>query len=95
MEGLERYYTRLDVIAGDRSYTPSDKLHKLRGVLSKLDGDREKSIFFQIDMIIDTTSGDATATYKACFTFADKNEIDRPTSGGKTNSVSNGKTDGS
>jgi len=28
-EGLERYYKRLDVVAKERSFTPSDKLYKL------------------------------------------------------------------
>ena len=48
-EGLERMYSRLDIVAGDRGYTPSDKLHKLRTVLSKMEGEKEKNISHQVE----------------------------------------------
>ena len=81
IEGIERYYTRLDVVAMERSYNSSDKLHKLRSVLQKLDGEREKSIFNQTELLVDTVAGDSTAVYNACFKFADKRMklIERPT----------------
>ena len=87
IDGLERYYSRLDIVAGQRSFTPSDKLHKLRMTLSKLDGDKEKNIFNQIELIIDTDPGvDMKATYEKCFKFADKRMkvIDRPVTAKQT-----------
>jgi hypothetical protein len=53
VEGLERLYVRLDVVAGERSYTPSDKLHKLRSTLSKMEGEKEKNIFNQSELLVD------------------------------------------
>ena len=80
IEGLERMYSRLDTIAADRTYTSSDKLHKLRSILSKLDGEKEKSIFNQVELLVDTSVSDIKETYEKCFKFADKRMkiIDKP-----------------
>ena len=80
VEGLERFYSRLDICAAARSYMPSDKLFKLRNVLSKLNGEKERSIYHQVELLVDTVSGDDTAVYQACFKFADKRMklIDHP-----------------
>ena len=57
VEGLERLYS-LDICAATRSFTSSDKLYKLRNALSKLDGDREKGVFHQLELLVDTVQGD-------------------------------------
>ena len=71
-DGLERLYTRLDVVAGERSYNASDKLHKLRNVLSKLDGEKERNIYNQIELLIDSTDKEVNESYDQCYKFADK-----------------------
>ena len=79
-DGLERFYSRLDIIAGDRSFTLSDKLHKLRSVLYKLDGEKEKQIFNQLEIMVDSSEKDPKALYEQCFKFADKRMklLDKP-----------------
>jgi hypothetical protein len=69
---LERLYARLDVVAGDRSYTPSDKLHKLRNILSKLEGEKEKNICNQIELLVDSSDKEVKDLYDQCYRFADK-----------------------
>ena len=80
-EGLERYYSRLDIVAGsERSFTYSDKLYKLRNTLSKLEGDKEKQIFNQIEVMVDASEKEPKSLYEQCFKFADKRMklLDRP-----------------
>jgi hypothetical protein len=69
---LEKLYARLDVVAGERSYTPSDKLHKLRNTLSKLEGEKEKNIANQIELLVDSSDKDPKDLYDQCYKFADK-----------------------
>ena len=73
-DGLQRLYSRLDIAAGARSFTPSDKLHKLRNVLCKLDSEKEKAICNQVKIMVDSDQAGTTslACYEKCFTFADK-----------------------
>ncbi len=69
---LERLYARLDVVAGERSYTPSDKLHKLRNTLSKLEGEKERNICNQIELLVDSSDKEIKDLYEQCYKFADK-----------------------
>ena len=80
VEGIERLYQRLDTVAGSRSYNYSDKLHKLRQVLSKLDGEKERNIFNQVELLVDTSSKTPEDMYQQAFSFADKRMklIDKP-----------------
>ena len=78
--GIERLYSHLDIIAKGRSFHPSDKLFKLRTVLMKLDGEREKAIFYQLEIMMDQSKEEAKETWNLCWAFADKRMklIDKP-----------------
>jgi hypothetical protein len=78
---LERLYTRLDVVAGEeRTFHATDKLYKLRTVLSKLDGEKERNIYNQLELLVDQSEKEVPDLYNQCWRFVDKRMklIDKP-----------------
>ena len=71
-EQIQRLYSRLETIAPDRCYNASDKLHKLTNVLKKLEGEAEKSLFVQVELMIDGTDKEARELYDQIYRFTDK-----------------------
>ena len=51
--GIVKLYSRLDIVAKERTFHPSDKLFKLRNILSKLDGENERAIRGQVEIMVD------------------------------------------
>ena len=68
VDGLECMYSRLNIVAGDRGYTPSDKLHKLRTTLAKMEGEKEKNICHQVELL-DIVEGEMTEMSSKCWNF--------------------------
>ena len=71
-EGIEKLYKRLDIVAQERTFTDSDKLFKLRNVMNRLDGEQERAIANQIEVIIDTSEKKVDEVYTQCWKFVDK-----------------------
>jgi len=73
--GIVKLYTRLDIVARDRTFHPSDKLFKLRSVLTKLDGEQERHIKAQVEIMVDQSlnnKASAKDLYEQCWSFVDR-----------------------